>query len=388
MGAVNSFVSRVAEQALGRMIAQAPDKILSLLTSSVSVRVEISSGLYDALFSHLDSVATCLGRVPREYSLSSSNYSEAVSGITKGCVSVGYRYMLYLVRQRPLLLSALQSGKDITYSITYLRGFDIETLLKQAASQRRFVRTGALCKPKLDLSGFDYAEYLFEIKHFWKSPAYQALEQDYRAWFASKKALQSKNLPWKRGWLLHGPPGNGKTFALRCLASNYRLNLLPLNLNIRDEQFVGLWDKVRRQTPVLVVIEDIDDVIQGRTNVRDPQHGVAFSTLLNCLDGVDNTDGVIVAVTTNRLDTIDPALGRPRDESQWNQLSTRPGRLDRCVRFDNPDLEGRLALARILLSEEKAMQLAEAHTDLSTVQFQALCREAAFAEHQDLSIDS
>lgn len=388
MGAVNSFVSRVAEQALGRMIAQAPDKILSLLTSSVSVRVEVGSLLYDRLMLHLDNVATCLGRVPYEYSMFSSDYGETVSGISGGCISVGYRYILYLVRQRPLLLSATRSGKDVTYSITYLRGFDIKTLLMQAASQARFARTGSLWKPKSDLSDLNSMEYLSEIKHFWKSPAYQALEQDYRAWFASKKALQGKSLPWKRGWLLHGPPGNGKTFALRCLASNHRLNLLSLNLNIRDEQFVGLWNKIRHRTPILVVIEDIDDVIQGRTNVRDPQHGVAFSTLLNCIDGVDNTDGVIVAITTNRLDAIDPALGRPRDESQWNQLSTRPGRLDRCVRFDNPDLEGRLALARILLSEEKARQLAEVHTDLSTVQFQALCREAAFTEHQDLSVDS
>lgn len=386
MGAVNSFVSRVAEQALGRMIAQAPDKILSLLTSSVSVRVEISSDLYYHLLSHLSTVATSLGHIPQGYWL--MTHSPVVTGKAAGRIATNYKHSLYLVRQRPVLLSSAKTGKDASHWITYLRGFDIENLLRQASDTYTMSRVCSLLKSKLETLDIDYAGYLSEIKHFWRSPAYQALEQDYRAWFAAKETLQSKNLPWKRGWLLHGPPGNGKTFALRCLASNYRLNLLSLNLNIRDDQFIGLWDKIRHKAPVLVVIEDIDDVIQGRTNVRDPQHGVAFSTLLNCLDGVDNTDGVIVAITTNRLDAIDPALGRPRDESQWNQLSTRPGRLDRCVRFDNPDLEGRLALARILLSEEKARQLAEAHTDLSTVQFQALCREAAFTEHQDLSVDS
>lgn len=387
MGAVNSFVSRVAEQALGRMIAQAPDKILGLLTSSISVRVEVNHHLYGQLLTHLNTVATCVSRIPHEYVLSPS-FSDTATGLTEGLLVVHYKYILYLIRQRPVLLSTIKAGKETTYSLTYLRGFDIKTLLKQACDGLTFGRSASLLKPRLDVVDLDYVGYLSGIKHFWKSPAYQALEQDYRAWFASKDVLQSKSLPWKRGWLLHGPPGNGKTFALRCLASNYRLNLLSLNLNIRDDQFVGLWDKIRHKAPVIVVIEDIDDVIQGRTNVRDPQHGVAFSTLLNCIDGVDNTDGVIVAITTNRLDAIDPALGRPRDESQWNQLSTRPGRLDRCVRFDNPDLEGRLALARILLSEEKARQLAEAHTDLSTVQFQALCREAAFTEHQDLSVDS
>lgn len=385
MGTVNSFVSRVAEQALGRMIAQAPDKILDLLTSSVSVRVEVNNNLYCDLLAHLSKVATCIGRVPQMYILSPGP-TESASGLIEGQVSIKYRHILYLVRQRPVLLSAAH-GKETAFSITYLRGFDINTLINQACDRLSFGRVASLLRPKLDPPDLSYHGPLSEVKHFWKSPAYRVLELDYQAWFASKDMLQSKGLPWKRGWLLHGPPGNGKTFALRCLASNYRLNLIQFNLNILDSQFEGLWSRIKPKAPALVVIEDIDDVIQGRTNVRDPQHGVAFSTLLNCIDGVDNTDGVIVAVTTNRLDAIDPALGRPRDESQWNQLSTRPGRLDRCVRFDNPDLEGRLALGRLYLDEAKARQMAEAHTDLSTVQFQAVCREAAFAEHQGLGLD-
>lgn len=130
MGAVNSFVSRVAEQALGRMIAQAPDKILSLLTSSVSVRVEISSDLYYHLLSHLSTVATSLGHIPQGYWL--MTHSPVVTGKAAGRIATNYKHSLYLVRQRPVLLSSAKTGKDASHWITYLRGFDIENLLRQA----------------------------------------------------------------------------------------------------------------------------------------------------------------------------------------------------------------------------------------------------------------
>lgn len=375
-----SLSSRVAAEILSRVIAQAPNKALSLLIDGVSVRVEVQALLFRMLADHLDLVGTCLGSVPKKYWLGGTERD--VDGGVKNTITLTYSHRLYLVKQKPFLLS-FQENPD-RYFITYSRGFDIDALLAVVASQKVFTTERAMLSCTVNPVSVDTVSYLKPVQVFWKSPAYLALEQDFCAWFAAKEKLARLNLPWRRGWLLHGSPGNGKTFALRTLASNHGLALAQLNLNITDTDFIALWGKLKTYAPVLIVIEDIDDVIQGRVNVRDPERGVAFSTLLNAIDGIDSAHGIIVAITTNKVDVIDSALGRPRDEAQWNQLSTRPGRLDRCVRFDNPDLGGRLAIARMFLPESQARQLALAHTDLSTVQFQSLCREAAFAEHQDL----
>ena len=153
---------------------------------------------------------------------------------------------------------------------------------------------------------------------------------------------------------------------------------------IPDNHLSVIFQEIRSLRPCVVLIEDIDSVIRGRTNISGQPEGLSFDTLINTIDGAVSMNGVAVAITTNDLSAIDPALGRPKDESQWNSLSTRPGRLDRCIRFDNPDDETRRSIAKMFLEEDEALEFASKYTDYSLVQFKTVCQDRALEHLQNL----
>lgn len=125
------------------------------------------------------------------------------------------------------------------------------------------------------------------------------------AWYADK------HIPWRRGYLLEGIPGSGKTSLIRALASHFNLNLYMIPLQeVTDGQLVSLLNQAQKG---IVLLEDIDRVGQGAK--------LTFSGLLNALDGALSIDGRIVCMTSNYAETLDEAL-------------IRPGRIDRRFRFD------------------------------------------------------
>ena len=104
---------------------------------------------------------------------------------------------------------------------------------------------------------------------------------------------------------------------------------------------------------------------------------LTFDGLLNCIDGVERSDGVFIVLTTNNIEKIDPSLGRPK--SNEKELSTRPGRIDRVVELKPMDKECRLLFAKKLLSGyneeiEKFVLLGEGDTG---AQFQDRCAKRA-----------
>lgn len=374
---IGDFISKTASDALGRIIASAPQKFLSLVTSAAWIETDLDWFVYHHLKKLLDDTATKVWSPVAEYDIERS-------GVGRHAIEVvAQRYGgLYLVGGgNPVHLRRWYAAeKGWRTGVGRLRGFDIEALLRKAVSGIDYVHGGRI--RKLDLKNNEVTESrpaTIRDKPYWASPALQALLQDGKRWFDSADDCARLGLPWRRGWLLHGPPGNGKSSAASILARHLGVDLLPINLNVPDSHFFRLWEAAQLHCPCIVLIEDIDDIFHGRNNVKMPEDGVSFSTFINCIDGVDSTDGVAVIVTTNSLAAVDPALGRPRDESQWNQLSTRPGRLDRCIRFDNPDLRGRTELGKLVLPEERVAVLAQRHDDVSLVQFQAICREEAFS---------
>lgn len=102
------------------------------------------------------------------------------------------------------------------------------------------------------------------------------------------------------------------------------------------------------EVPCMALIEDIDAVFHGRRNVcgRDRQT-LTYDCLLNCLDGIERADGLLVIVSTNRIDRVDAALGIPDERTG----STRPGRIDRVVELKTLDESGRRKLATRILRE-------------------------------------
>lgn len=125
-----------------------------------------------------------------------------------------------------------------------------------------------------------------------------------RAWY------NRMGIPYRRGYLLHGAPGNGKTSLIVGLASEFQMDVYILNLGayMNDQKLMNLVMAVPENC--LLVIEDIDAAFHERKNTNDSER-LTFSGLLNAVDGVTTSNGRILIATTNHRDRLDPALVRP-----------------------------------------------------------------------------
>lgn len=135
------------------------------------------------------------------------------------------------------------------------------------------------------------------------------LLEDLRAFLGSSTWYQERGIPWRRGYLFEGVPGSGKTSAIAAVAGNLGLDLYVLNLadrSLDDERLVANLLRISPRSAVL--LEDVDCVVNGRE--MQAEGGATFSGLLNALDGVASTPGVVTFLTTNHPDRLDPALLR------------------------------------------------------------------------------
>jgi len=148
-----------------------------------------------------------------------------------------------------------------------------------------------------------------------------------------------------RGVLLVGPPGTGKTLLARAVAGEAGVPFFSISGSEFVEMFVGvgasrvrdLFDQAKRNSPCIVFVDEIDAVGRQRGAGLGGSHDEREQTLNQILvemDGFDTNTNVIVVAATNRPDVLDPAL-------------LRPGRFDRQVILDRPDLRGRMAILKV-----------------------------------------
>ena len=148
-----------------------------------------------------------------------------------------------------------------------------------------------------------------------------------------------------KGVLLIGPPGTGKTLLARAVAGEADVPFFSISGSEFVEMFVGvgasrvrdLFDQARRNTPCIIFIDEIDAVGRQRGTGLGGSHDEREQTLNQILvemDGFDTDTSVIVIAATNRPDILDPAL-------------LRPGRFDRRVMLDRPDINGRAAILKV-----------------------------------------
>ncbi|MCL2801489.1 MAG: ATP-dependent zinc metalloprotease FtsH [Treponema sp.] len=181
-----------------------------------------------------------------------------------------------------------------------------------------------------DVAGVDEAkEELVEVVDFLKSPD-------------KYKEIGGK-IP--KGVLLVGPPGTGKTLLARAVAGEAGVSFFRMSGADFVEMFVGvgaarvrdLFKQARNKAPCIIFIDELDAIGKSRINSiggGNDEREQTLNQLLVEMDGFDGTSGLIILAATNRPDVLDPAL-------------LRPGRFDRQVLVDRPDLKGREAILKI-----------------------------------------
>jgi cell division protease FtsH len=182
----------------------------------------------------------------------------------------------------------------------------------------------------MDVAGVDEAkEELQEVVEFLKYP--------------EKFIALGARIP--RGVLLVGPPGTGKTLLARAVAGEAGVPFFSISGSEFVEMFVGvgasrvrdLFDQAKRNSPCIVFVDEIDAVGRQRGAGLGGSHDEREQTLNQILvemDGFDTNTNVIVVAATNRPDILDPAL-------------LRPGRFDRQVVIDAPDVKGRVSILEV-----------------------------------------
>ncbi|MBN8285230.1 ATP-binding protein [Zoogloea sp.] len=133
---------------------------------------------------------------------------------------------------------------------------------------------------------------------------------DLKQFFGDKARYDDLGIPWRRGYLLYGAPGTGKTSLVTALASEMRLNVCSLSLaasGITDDKIGSLLASVPPRS--IILIEDVDAFFRQREQ-QSQQVRLSFSGFLNALDGVAAHEGSVVFMTTNHPETLDAALVR------------------------------------------------------------------------------
>lgn len=210
------------------------------------------------------------------------------------------------------------------------------------------------------------------------TPTVERSVAEIRRWFESKDWYADRQIPWRFGLGLRGPPGTGKSSLVKAIGQTLKIPIFLMDIATMDNQeFHEGYQRALSSAPCIVLIEDIDAVFHGRTNVvAEKGQGLTFDCLLNTISGVESSDGVLLIVTTNNPEHVDPALGVPQPGS----MSTRPGRIDRAVEMPVLTAEGRRKLARRILSgchESWVEHLVEAGDFDTGAQFEDRCATAA-----------
>jgi AAA+ superfamily predicted ATPase len=149
------------------------------------------------------------------------------------------------------------------------------------------------------------------------------IKQNIEDFINRKEHYRKLNIPYKRGFLFTGPPGNGKTMLLKVIASDYKslkFIYFKFDQHSDNDDINNVFQKAKELAPSILCFEDIDSLFKSN---------ITLSHFLNKLDGFEERDGTLILATTNHPEEIDPAI------------TSRPSRFDRVWMINNPEWQCR-----------------------------------------------
>lgn len=187
------------------------------------------------------------------------------------------------------------------------------------------------------------------------------IRNDFEFWLSRRRWYEQRGIAWRRGYLLHGAPGTGKTSLVRSLAQEYDVPVYRFDIaSLNTAEFRRRVRDVNSK-PAIFLFDDIDGIYSNRevpqpkarpdgrydddeiTAYAKRMSGVTFDGFLDVLDGVEQLDGIAVFVTTNYPERLDAAL-------------TRPGRLDLHVAIVGPDAAGRRKIVERIVDHPETVE--------------------------------
>ena len=311
----------------------------------------------------------------KTYKTGVMNYSDLVNRLDKSGAKFG---QVYQEQMNPILSSLIsfflpliifwafgswmfkrmqkKMGGDDQMSFSQGSGFGLGNLGKSNAKVYVGEQTGKTFK---DVAGQEEAkENLQEIVDFLNNPA-------------KYKEIGAK-MP--KGALLVGPPGTGKTLLAKAVAGEAGVPFFSISGSEFVEMFVGrgaakvrdLFKQAREKAPCIVFIDEIDTIGKKRDGAGmngNDEREQTLNQLLAEMDGFDGSKGVVLLAATNRPDSLDPAL-------------TRPGRFDRRIPVELPDLAGREAILKLHAKDIKCS---------NNIDFNVIARASAGASGAELA---
>lgn len=247
-------------------------------------------------------------------------------------------------------------GGDDQMSFSQGSGFGLGNLGKSNAKVYVGEQTGKTFK---DVAGQEEAkENLQEIVDFLNNPA----------------KYKEIGVKMPKGALLVGPPGTGKTLLAKAVAGEAGVPFFSISGSEFVEMFVGrgaakvrdLFKQAREKAPCIVFIDEIDTIGKKRDGAGmngNDEREQTLNQLLAEMDGFDGSKGVVLLAATNRPDSLDPAL-------------TRPGRFDRRIPVELPDLAGREAILKLHAKDIKCS---------NNIDFNVIARASAGASGAELA---